>query len=95
MGRERENGIPMTDQDRRAEDALRPGEEQPEMVKDWSSDYFPTSARPIFIGWTIVVLGVAALCASVYFLSDHPTDPVKAKKQEAIKERLNIDDDED
>ena len=65
------------------------------MVKDWSTDYFPTSAKPIFIGWTIVVLGVAALCASVYFLSEHPKDPAKVKKQEAIKERMNVEEDDD
>ena len=65
------------------------------MTKDWSIDYFPTSARPVFIGWGIVVLGVAGLCLAVYLLSEHPEDPEKLKKKRAIEQNLKAEDDEE
>ena len=71
------------------------GEKPVDMIKDWSTDYFPTSARPIFIGWAIVAIGVVSLCAAVYFLSEHPKDPEKVKKQEAIKERMKVEDEDE
>lgn len=75
-------------------ESVKTGEPPVDMVKDWSEDYFPTSARPIFISVGIMVLGIVGLCVAVYLLSEHPSDPEKLKRQEAIKERMKIDEDE-
>ncbi len=39
--------------------------------QDWSCDNFPTSARKVFIGWGLMVLGIITLCTIVYMSSDH------------------------
>jgi len=38
---------------------------------DWSPDYFPVSAKPIFRRSFLLLLGVAALCFSVAYCSEH------------------------
>ncbi len=68
---------------------------KPDMAKDWSTDYFPTSAKPVFIGWTIMVLGVLGLCIAVYLLSEHPEDPEKMLKKKQIENNLRPPDDEE
>jgi hypothetical protein len=40
--------------------------------KDWSPDYFPTSARKIFMGWGLMLAGIVVLCTIVYLSSSHP-----------------------
>ena len=70
--------------------ALQAEQEKPEvnLPKDWSPDYFPTSARKVFIGWGVMVGGIVILCTAVYFSSEHPTDPVKDTKVTTAKSRM-------
>ena len=56
-------------------------EEQAALPKDWSSDYFPTSARKVFLGWGMMVGGIVLLCFIVYATSEHPEDEAIAKAE--------------
>jgi len=56
--------------------------------QDWDKDKFPTSARPIFRGVSLLVLLLACLCAFVYFSSDF--SHIEEEKQE---QRQSIEDD--
>ena len=38
---------------------------------DWSPDYFPVSAKPIFRRSLMLLCGVAILCLSVAYCSEH------------------------
>ena len=60
--------------------------------RDWDKDNFPTSARPVFKGLGLLVLLVLAMCAVVYFLSEHPESEKKLEKQAQIKEQFSPDD---
>lgn len=86
----------MADNERQQGNAPIPTESnEPKMVKDWSEDFFPTSARPVFIGYGVIVVGIIVLCATVYFLSPEKENPEKIKKQKDIAERMNPNADED
>ena len=64
---------------------------------DWSSDYFPTSARHVFLGWGAMVAGIIVLCFVAYATSEHSTDEKVIQKQETSRARLNelnVSDDE-
>lgn len=79
-----------------SEDQKTPAPEQKAAV-DWSPDYFPTSARHVFLGWGAMVLGIIVLCCVAYSTSEHPTDEKAIKKQETTRARLselNVSDDE-
>jgi len=56
---------------------------------DWSSDYFPTSARHVFLGWGAMLVGIIILCFIVYSTSEHSVDEKLIKKQENTRARLN------
>ncbi|MBP9839287.1 MAG: hypothetical protein KBC84_11335 [Proteobacteria bacterium] len=62
---------------------------------DWSPDFFPTSAKKIFIKYGVMIVGIAALCAAVYFTSDHEEDPKKVEKKKEVKENVDSLDDDD
>lgn len=71
-----------------AEDKSKEGFEaaQPNIPVDWSSDYFPTSARPVFVRVGLLATIIIFICIAVYLTSEHPEDPekiLKRKKAEA------------
>ncbi|MFN8389841.1 MAG: hypothetical protein U0136_06095 [Bdellovibrionota bacterium] len=67
--------------------------------QDWDTDKFPTSARPVFVGWGIMVGGIILLCTVVYCISDHPKSkseaPSDTKKVQAAEHLAGIQDAED
>lgn len=68
------------------EDLKEARETQSPIPKDWSSDYFPTSAKPVFVRVGLLAAVLVAICAAVYLTSEHPPDPEmleKRKKAEA------------
>lgn len=69
------------------------------LQKDWSPDYFPTSARKVFIGWGVMIGGIVILCTAVYFSSEHPADTVKDSQVTTAKSRMTemnqLDEDSD
>ena len=75
----------------------KPPATEPKLATDWSPDYFPTSAKHVFLGWGAMVLGIVVLCCVAYMTSEHPTDEKALKKQESSRARLSelsVSDDE-
>lgn len=66
---------------------------QGKMREDWSPDYFPTSARPVFLRVGLLSAVIIAICVAVYLSSEHPEDPNRAAKRKEIQGTL-IDDEE-
>lgn len=51
---------------------------------DWSPDYFPVSAKPIFRRSLMLLCGVAILCLSVAYCSEHEVQNTQTEP-EALK----------
>lgn len=66
---------------------------QSKMREDWSPDYFPTSARPVFLRVGLLATVILAICLAVYLTSEHPEDPGKVAKRKEMQGIL-IDDEE-
>ncbi len=66
---------------------------QSKMREDWSPDYFPTSARPVFVRVGLLAAVIISICVAVYFTSEHPEDPNRAAKRKEMQGTL-IDDEE-
>ena len=64
----------------------------PKMSEDWDKDAFPTSAKPIFRAVALLLATILALCALVYYISDHPEKELeqidKELKQIEVEEDL-------
>ena len=80
-----------------SEDKHRKQEPVDPKLGDWSPDYFPVSAKPIFRRSLLLLLGVGALCFSVAYCSEHEevsteknsqdsSDPSKPAKLEDISD---------
>ncbi len=52
---------------------------------DWSSDYFPTSAKKVWLGWGMMLAGIMLLCFISYVTSEHPSDGEQVVKKDAPK----------
>lgn len=60
-----------------------PPEQAAAQPKDFSSDYFPTSAKPVFLSMGFLILAITALCFVVWATSEHseePTTKVRGKQ---------------
>lgn len=59
---------------------------------DWSKDYFPTSAKPVFRSMALLALIIVILCVMVYYLSeDRPEEQPAENKRKSIAESLLTD----
>ena len=58
--------------------------------KDWSTDYFPTSAKKVFITWGFMIGGIITLILIVYYSSEHPSgDPKTDSKKQAAQKTID------
>ena len=60
--------------------------------KDWSSDYFPTSARKVFLGWGVMIGGIVLLCFVAYATSEHSEETGQVVKQPSHSLARDLDD---
>lgn len=71
------------------DDKQREGREpQAAMPTDWSSDYFPTSAKPVFVRVGLLATVIIFICVAVYLTSEHPEDPTKIEKRKKAEATL-------
>lgn len=73
----------------------------PKLKKDWSPDYFPTSAKPVFRSAVLLVLTIIGLCLLAAWCTqgdevDTANEQVEKKEQlkEQLKENLMVEQDE-
>lgn len=80
-------GAPRSSQKGNPREAGRPGK----MAEDWHPDHFPTSARPIFRAVVLLLGIIGALCALVYYSSDHPKELDQEHRRLQLEDKLLTD----